>query len=68
MKVLRKDFRKGADTRYPMETAEKEMNQWLENNAVIIISVETLRGMSRATGQGSSGMTEVGIRVWYMKP
>lgn len=62
MTLMRKDFQDFGT----VVNAQMEANKWLETEKVIVINVETLM-MSRATGQGSSGITEVGIRVWYMK-
>lgn len=63
MTLMRKDFKDFGT----IVNAQLEANMWLETEKVAVINVETLM-MSRSTGQGSSGMTEVGIRVWYMKP
>lgn len=47
----------------PLQTAVDAANQWMEEEAVTVLNVETLRHTN-----GTSGMTstkEDGIRIWY---
>ncbi|MCY0386771.1 hypothetical protein OVY01_05880 [Robbsia sp. Bb-Pol-6] len=67
MKIAFIDFKRASKmlglANGPLQTAVDAANQWMEEEAVTVLNVETLRHTN-----GTSGMTstkEDGIRIWY---
>lgn len=48
----------------PLQTAVDAANHWIEEEAVTVLNIETLRHTNGASGMTST--REDGIRVWYV--